>query len=232
MFRVLVVDDRPLFADGVRRIALNAGIAIEEPRYVSTQDFMPLQATAAFDTVVIGIASPGLDDGGLSALRSLGQAACAPPVLAVCTPCDSVYGVRLLRLGARSVVAAQAPEQEIATALSRTLAGRRYLSEALAEHLVAHVVSHRDGDGIRLRDAVACDAQLRIVQLIALGKPLDVICSTLRISADAAHAHRHDILRRTGLADEQELKRQAFEQRLIPDRRGRSPSHRRLPSAA
>jgi two-component system, NarL family, invasion response regulator UvrY len=223
MFRVLVIDDRPLFATGLQRVAAHAGIPIDTLVHVAPERFTPQQAETAFDAVVVGIASTAHDDGGLIALQGLAQAAGSPPVLAVCTPCESVYGVRLLRLGARGVVAAQASEQELAAALSRTLAGRRYLSDALAEHLVAHVVAHSRPREIRLREAVASDAQLRVVQLIALGKPLDVICSTLRISAETAHAHRRDILHRTGLADEQELKRRAFEQQLVPERRGPMP---------
>ena len=222
MSRLLVVDDRPVFAAGVERIAADAGLAVDVLRHVPAQGFDSRQSAAGYDAIVVGVTSVVPGDTGRLALQHLKRLPGTPPALAVCTPCESVYGVRLLRDGARGVVSAQASPAEMATALSATLAGRRYLSEALTEHLLAHVLARPESDPIRLRDAVASEAQLRIVQLIALGKPIDVICSTLRISCETAHAHRRDILARTGLADEQELKRRAFEQRLVPDRRGRA----------
>jgi DNA-binding NarL/FixJ family response regulator len=157
-------------------------------------------------------------------VRRIARLADAPPILALCEPCESVYGVRLLRLGAQGVIGAHASAAEIATALSRTLAGRRHLSQTLADHVLAHVVAAGAPREVLLRDAVASDAQLRLVQLLALGKPISVICSTLRISADDAKAQRREVLRRTGLTDDQELKRHAFDQHLVPDRRQRAPA--------
>lgn len=221
MYRLLIVDRRPLFADGIRRIADDAGLAVTEVVRAGPADFAHTLADTAFDAAVVSIAAPNAL--GIEPLRRLTRLPGAPPVLVVSGPCESVHGVRFLRLGARSIIGAQASPQEIAAALARTLAGRRHVSAALADHLVAHFVAHvvadREQKEIGLRDAVASDAQLRMIQLLALGKPMEVICNLLRISAEDARAQRREILRRTGLADEQELKRCAFEQQLVPDRR-------------
>jgi DNA-binding NarL/FixJ family response regulator len=217
MYRLLTIDDRPVFADGIRRIAEDAGIALDDIVHASPETWPSALDSGPFDAVVINIGAQ--NDRATDAVRRITRRADMAPVLALSAPCESVYGVRLLRLGAHSVIGADASPEEIATALARTLAGRRHLSQTLADHVLAHVMADGRSGDIRLRDAVASDAQLRLVQLLALGKPIGVICSTLRISAQDAHAQRRDILRRAGLADEEELKRCAFEQRLVPDRR-------------
>ncbi|WP_295884311.1 hypothetical protein [uncultured Thiohalocapsa sp.] len=219
MHRLLIIGHSPLFAAGIRRIAKDAGLAVSEVVQAYPEDEAHLPAADRFDAAVVAVAAP--DDAGTAAIGALARLPDGPPVLALSAPCESVYGVRLLRLGARSVIAAQASPQEIAAALSRTLAGRRHVSAALADHLAAHLAAAAAPAQMRLRDALASDAQLRLVQLLALGKPMGVICDLLRLSAEDAHAERRDILRRTGAADEQELKRRVFEQRLVPDRRGR-----------
>ncbi|MCG6940748.1 MAG: response regulator transcription factor [Thiohalocapsa sp.] len=229
MHRLLIIDDRPIFAHGIARVATDAGLELAGIVHARTDNWEAVLADDTFDAVVIGIAAP--DDPATTALRCLARRPAAPPVLAVCAPCESVYGVRLLRSGAHSVISAKASPEAIATALAQTLAGRRHLSQALAEHVVAHVIAGGTPEEIRLRDAVASPEQLRVVQLLALGKPISVICETLNISAADVHAQRHDILRRTGVADEQELKRQAFEQRLVPDRRRCAPMQPTTPEA-
>lgn len=219
MSRLLTIDHRPVFAEGIRRIAEDAGITLDDIVHARPDTWRCTLDRGPFDAVIINIGAP--NDPGTDALRHIAHRPDMAPVLVLSAPCESVYGVRLLRLGAHSVVGANASPEEIALALARTLAGRRHLSQALADHVLAHVMADRRTADIRLRDAVASDAQLRLVQLLALGKPIGVICTTLRMSAQDAQAQRRDILRRAGLADEQELKRCAFEQRLVPDRRGR-----------
>lgn len=225
MYRLLIIDHSPLFGEGIRRIAEDAGLAVTEVVQAYPEDVAELRAAGRFDAAVVAVAAP--DDAGTVVIGALAQLSDGPPVLALCAPCESVYGVRLLRLSARSVIAAQASPQEIAAALTRTLAGRRHLSAALADHLAAYLAAAAPPAKPHLRDALASDSQLRLLQLLALGKPMGVICDLLRLSAEDAHAQRRDILRRTGAADEQELKRRVFEQRLVPDRRGRgaAPGH-------
>lgn len=217
MHRLLIIDRRPIFSDGIRRIAEDAGLAITEAVRAGPADFMQALDDTAFDAAVVSINAPS--HLALAPLRGLTRLPAAPPVLVVSVPCESVYGVRFLRLGARSVVGAQASPQEIAAALTRTLAGGRHVSAALADHLAAHFVAASEQTGIGLRDAVASDAQLRMIKLLALGKPMGVICDLLRLTAEEGRAQRREILHRTGLADEQELRRCAFEQQLVPDRR-------------
>lgn len=218
MHRLLIIDRRPIFADGVRRIAEDAGLAVTEVVRTSPADCIHALDDTAFHAAVVSINAP--NDLALEPLRGLTRLPGAPPVLVVSAPCESVYGVRFLRLGAHSVVGARASPQEIAAALTRTLAGGRHVSAALADHLVAHFVADSARAGIGLRDAVTSDAQLRMIQLLALGKPMGVICGRLRLTAEEARAQHREILHRAGLADEQELKRCAFEQHLVPDRRG------------
>jgi DNA-binding NarL/FixJ family response regulator len=220
MYRLLTIDHRPVFAAGIRRIAEDAGITLDDVVHARPDTWQRTVDRGPFDAVVINIGAA--DDPATDALRHIAHRPGMAPILALSAPCESVYGVRLLRLGAHSVIGANASPEEIATALARTLAGRRHLSQALADHVLAHLMADGRPADIRLRDAVASDAQLRLVQLLALGKPISVICTTLRITAQDAQDQRRDILRRTGLADEQELKRCAFEQRLVPDRRDRS----------
>jgi two-component system invasion response regulator UvrY len=217
MHKILIIDDRPVFAAGIRRIATSAAIGIDLCEHATAGQYTPLLETGPFDAVVVGI--PAARDNGKTLLRQLVSQHPATPVLAFCGPCESVYGLQLLRLGARSVVSDQASPSEVEEALRRTLAGRRYISQTLADHLLAHFSADNE---VQLRDAIDSHTQLELVRLLALGKPVPVICDTLRISAEDLHAQRREILRRTGLADEQELKRCAFEQRLVPDRRQRN----------
>jgi DNA-binding NarL/FixJ family response regulator len=218
MYRLLIIDRRPLFAEGIRHIARDAGLPIGELVRSRPGQDTPIPPGKAFDAAVVTINAP--DDAATASMHRLAHLAGGPPVLAVCAPCESVHGLRLLRLGARSVIGIRASPQEIAAALTRTLKGGRHVSAALADHLLAHFLTRDAPTAMRLRDAVACEAQLRLIQLLALGQPMSAICDTLGLSPADAHAQRQDILRRTGLADEHELTRRAFEQQLVPDRRG------------
>lgn len=222
MRNLLVIDDRPALRVGIQSILEEAGVADGQIEAVSSDLALTRLRATHWTAAIIGIACA--DDSGMALLRELRQERDPgqPPILAFIGLPEAFYGVRLLRLGATGILHDSAHAKELVKAVELTLAGRRYISHALAEQLVTHVtgIGTQTADEITLREAITSDEQLQVVRMVALGKPLMHISEALNLSPEHVNAHRVDILRRARLADEHELTFYAFEQQLVADRRG------------
>jgi DNA-binding NarL/FixJ family response regulator len=86
-------------------------------------------------------------------------------------------------------------------AVRRTLGGRRYVSPVLAEQLADRMLNDSDAAVHELLS----DREFDVFRLIALGKSMTEIGEMLNISPKTAHAHRANMLRKTGLGDNQAL---------------------------
>jgi DNA-binding NarL/FixJ family response regulator len=190
-----------------------SGIALEVVGVGSAPEAISILRSGTWAGAIIDI---GLSEaGGISFLNRLIKTHPDLPVLVFTAMPESPYGLRALRTGAAGFIHKRASSTTLAEALSRVLAGRRYVSPLLAEQLADRMMNDSD----RVPHELLTDREFEIFRLIALGNSVAEIGETLSISPKTVHVHRSNILRKTGLADNRALTSYAFEHRLIPGRR-------------
>lgn len=164
MFRaigVAVVDDHPLFREGVSHI-LNACEDIEVVGQGSSSDeAYDLVRTTKPDILVLDVSIPG---GGLNALEAVMADYPKLKVMMLTVSVDKPDVLKALRLGARGYVVKGVGGQELVQALRVVLRGDRYLSPSLGASLLSDVdqaktearikatecLSHREGQVLSL----------------------------------------------------------------------------------
>ena len=213
MQNLLVVDEQPVMRAGIAHAVAASGMEVQLKGVGSAADAIGALRTGRWDGAIIDI---GLSEaGGISFLSRLVKTHPDLPVLVFTAMPESPYGLRALRTGAAGFLHKSASPETLAEALRRVLAGRRYVSPVLAEQLADRMVNDSD----RVPHELLTDREFEIFRLIALGNSVADIGETLNISPKTVHVHRSNILRKTGLADNQALASYAFEHRLIPGRR-------------
>jgi len=213
MRRLLIVDEHPVARLGIRTVLEQAGLAVEIEDAATAAQAMARLGAGDWTAVILDMALS--EGGGTSFLARLCREHPALQVLIFTSLPEVPYGLRALRAGASGFVHKTAGADVFLDAVRRTLAGRRYVSQALAEQLADRMVNDSDA---ALHELLS-DRELEVFRLIALGHTMSEIGELLNISPKTAHVHRANILRKTGFADNQALTTYAFEQKLIPGRR-------------
>jgi DNA-binding NarL/FixJ family response regulator len=213
MLKLLIVDEQPVVCCGVGAILQNAGFSAQTKGAGSTVEATEALKAESWDAIVIDIGQS--DSLGVSLVARIAKDHPQVPILIFTLLSETTYGARALRAGASGFLHKTAAPGQLVEALRHILVGRPYVSAPLAAQMA-------EADR-RITDAAAhdmlTDRELEIFRLIAIGKSVAEIGDLLDIRPKTVHSHRANILRKTGLADNQALARYAFEQELIPERR-------------
>jgi DNA-binding NarL/FixJ family response regulator len=129
--RILLADDHAIVRDGLRAL-LQAEPGLEVVAgVVDGREAVAAAARLKPDVVVMDINMPGLN--GIDATQRLMQLVPAPGVLILSMHGSSEHIFRALRSGARGYVLKESAGSEVVGAVRAVAAGRRYLSERIAD---------------------------------------------------------------------------------------------------
>lgn len=199
--RVLLVEDHPIVRQGLRRL-----IATEPDLVVCAEADTVREARQAIrehepDVVVADIS---LKDGdGIDLVKDIRAHHPGLPVLVLSMHDESLYAERLLSAGASGYIMKDAASDQFILALRHVLAGRVYLSAALAPRLggrgpaaaaeASHPVSRLS------------NRELQILQMIGRGLSSRQIADALHLSVKTIEAHRQRIKGKLELASGAQL---------------------------
>jgi DNA-binding NarL/FixJ family response regulator len=218
MRTLLILDEQPVMRAGISRVIDQAGIAVDTKGVGSAAEAIAILRAETWSAAMVDICLS--ESGGISFLNRIAKEHPELPILVYTIMPESPYGLRALRAGASGFLHKSASAETLAEAVRRILGGRRYVSPSLAEQLADRMVNDSDAAPHEL----LTDREFEIFRLIALGQSMSDIGDSLNISPKTVHAHRTNILRKTGLENNQALTSYAFEQRLIPGRRSNDNS--------
>lgn len=204
---IAVIDDHPLVREG---IALRLGTYPEFEivgEAASEEDGLRLVKNLKPDLAIVDISLQSGD--GLSLL---GQIKCQSPqtrTLVVSGFQESVYAERCLRAGASGYLNKQESNHNLVDAVRTVLAGRRYISQWLAERLVSQSL---DGNA-QETDPIErlTTRELEVFRKIGEGMTSGMIAESLIVSKHTVDTHRENIKRKLGLQNAVELTRAAVQ---------------------
>ena len=138
------------------------------------------------------------------------------PVLVLSMHEESMYAERALRAGAKGYLNKQEATKKVIPALRQVLAGRVFVSEAMASNLLQKVTGGHApaAEGGSPLDALT-DRELEIFQLLGQGKGAKDIAKLLHISVKTVEAHREHIKQKLNFKTSNELLRYAIESRML-----------------
>ncbi len=186
--RVLLADDHRMVAEGLK------GLLTPEFDLVGVvEDGRALLAAAKTlrpDIIVADIAMPNLN--GIDALVQLKRDYPRVPVVLLTMHQEVAYARRALDAGASGYVLKHSAPDELVAAMRAALAGKTYLTPALAGEVLQSLAS---GPG-KAADPVAAltPRQREILQLLAEGRSAKEIGTTLAISARTVEFHKYQMM--------------------------------------
>lgn len=209
--RVAIVDDHPLFRQGLRQVLAGdlryecIGEAGDGPAALE------LIARERPEVAVLDINLPGLS--GLEVVRVV-QERRLPTKLVVLTMCnDEETFNRAMDLGALGFVLKENAVAEVLESIHAVAHGRHYLSPSISGYLLRRRSRSIALAASRPGIEELTKAERRILQLIALNKTSREIAAELFVSPRTVETHRANICAKLGLRGSHRLLQFALENR-------------------
>jgi DNA-binding NarL/FixJ family response regulator len=209
MSRVLIADDHAVVRAGYKQfLEAEAGItAIGET--ASGNETLDQLRRHEWDLLLMDIHMP--DRSGLDILKHVTSGYPKVRVLIMSGLPEAQYARNVLRAGASGYLSKDSAPEELMKAVRTVLAGRRYVSAALAEILVADL----DGDPDKPLHARLSTREFQIFCKLAAGRGVSDIANELSLSVKTVSTYRSRILEKMSFTANADITSYALRNGLI-----------------
>jgi DNA-binding NarL/FixJ family response regulator len=206
--RVLIADDHGVVAEGLRAL-IEAQPDMEVVGLAGNgRDAVRRALEMKPDVVVMDNAMPLMN--GTEAARKITQRCPRTAVLMLSMHSNTVHVYRALQAGVKGYVVKKSLASELVGAIRSVHAGRRYLSEPLADELLDRIVSGAAEDPLARLSA----REREVLQMIAEGSSIVDIAGTLSLSRKTVETYRERMMEKLGLDNFAALVKFAIQQGL------------------
>lgn len=200
--RVLIVDDHPLFREGLRQlIDREPGLNVCGEA-ADAEEAMRLVKETRPDLVIVDISLGGTS--GIDLIKTLKAEDPELPFLVVTMHDESLYAERALRAGAMGYIMKHEPPKTFKVAIHRVLSGDLYLSEKMSASLIKKLMRGDDGTPQSPVSGLS-DRELEVFRLLGQGKDRHQIAQELSLTVNTINSFRTRIKEKLHFRNSTEL---------------------------
>jgi two-component system, NarL family, invasion response regulator UvrY len=209
MAKVLIADDHALVRAGLRQFLEQDPQVTEIGEAVSGSNTLDQLRAKQWDLLLLDIFMP--DRSGLDILARVRALHPNTRVLVLSGYPERQYAVSVLRSGANGFLSKESAPEELSKAVRTVLAGKRYVSAALADFLVSDL----DADVTKPIHASLSEREFQTLCKLAAGRSVSQIADELCISVKTVSTYRSRILQKTSFKTNADLTSYALRTGLI-----------------
>lgn len=207
--KLLLADDHPVVRQGLRLIVertTDLSVVAEAP---TAADALRLGRDPGWDVMVLNLTFP--DGHGLDVLAAVKEARPNSAILVFSMHLDSQLALRALRGGASGYISKDSAPDVVLDAIRKTAAGRRFVSQWLAEQLVMAA----NGDLQAPPHARLSEREFQVMLRLATGERVGDIADALALSVKTVSTYRSRILEKLGVSTNAEIAGYAIRNQLV-----------------
>jgi DNA-binding NarL/FixJ family response regulator len=197
--KVFLADDHAVVRDGLRYILEAQGDAVVIGDAANGRAAVQQTQQLHPDVVVMDIAMPELN--GVEATQQIRETCPASQVIILSMHSTAEHISRALQAGARGYLLKESVGREVVEAVRAVHAGRRYLSQEIAERVIDDYVQQRQVAPREDPLARLSAREREILQLVAEGKSSAKIAEILHLSPKSVNTYRSRLMRKLGVSD-------------------------------
>lgn len=211
---VFLADDHAVVRDGLQ-LLLDAERDIEVVGAAANgRDAVRRVSELCPDVAVLDIVMPDL--GGIEAARQIREVCPSTQVVILSMHTSDEYVLRALRVGARGYLLKESAGEEVIEAVRAVHAGRRYLSEGIADRLIDGYLDLYGESQAEGALATLSPRELEVLQLVVEGKTSPEIARILTLSPKTVDTYRSRLMHKLGIGDVPSLVKFAIKHGLTP----------------
>jgi DNA-binding NarL/FixJ family response regulator len=200
--RVLIVDDHPLFREGMRQM-----IDRNPPLIVCGEAATPAAALKAVeelepDLVLVDISLDGGD--GIDLIKTLKAKNEDLPILVISMHNESLYAERALRAGALGYVMKSEAARTVKAAIFKVLGGDIFLSDKMSASVLSRMIHGKNEPPVSAVEQLS-DRELQVFQMLGEGKSSRQIAEELDLTIPTIHSFRTRIKEKLNFQNATEL---------------------------
>lgn len=209
MMNILLVDDHPLFLEGMRSVLQQLGEAVTIRTCGSCEDALTL-VEDELDLVLLDINLPGMS--GLDGMHQIRELVPATPLVVMSAAEDRSKVLRAIERGAKGYIPKSSTADIMLTALRLVLSGGVYLPMAVLDEVTVSQsrISNADGQSLTPR-------QVEVLKLLAEGHSNKAIGRQLSMAENTVRVHVSAILRFLDVSNRTEAGVAAARMGLLPE---------------
>ncbi len=200
--RILIVDDHPLFCEGLRRMIDRHPSLTVCGQVPDAASVMKTVAELKPDLVIMDISLEGTN--GIDVTKSLKAKYPELPILVVSMHDEALYAERALRAGAKGYIMKNQPIQIVRDAIFKVLGGDIFLSEKMSTSVLAKLLLGKEDETISSIQHLS-DRELEVFQMLGEGKSSRQIAESLNLTIPTIHSFRNRIKEKLQFKNSTEL---------------------------
>lgn len=207
--KILLADDHEVVRRGLKQLLSEELEGVSFLETGTAAETIACATQNSWDLMILDINMPGRS--GLDVLSALAARKIENPVLVLSMASEQEYAVRVLKKGARGFVNKQTVVTDLVAAVRAVLAGRRYISAEVADHLAMGLNAPSE----RPLHEKLSDREIEVLRLIASGMTVKEIATELTLSEKTVFTYRDRLRSKLGLKGDVELARYAIQHGLV-----------------
>ncbi|MEI7729429.1 MAG: response regulator transcription factor [Verrucomicrobiota bacterium] len=209
MRQVLIVDDHALIRIGLGQFVRQTFGVVNVVEAETAQAAMVWVRKQSWDLILLDIDLP--DRSGMDILDDIKRERPTTPVLFLTGAANVDFAQRVMRSGASGYVEKGGSADELRTAITTVLDGRRYICPRMAE---AMALQNVNPSGPPRVEALS-DREFQVLRLMGAGKAVSEIGEELSLSVKTVSTYRARLLEKLGLDTTAALVRYAIKNNLV-----------------
>lgn len=211
MKRILIVDDHVAVQMGLRELLHSEFPTLQVEFAENEEKALRAVEKGHWDAAIIDIGLPGR--GGLELIKIIKESRPMLKILIYSMYDEQELGLRAIRSGADGYLAKNCEPETLFYAVNQVLAGRKYLSTALAEQLATAVGQNGPGQ----KHEGLSNREYEVLLRLSRGETLSQIGSALKISVKTVGTYRARVLTKLDANNNSDLVRYAMRHGLSRD---------------
>ena len=209
MPKILLADDHAIVRKGLRQMLTEDRAIFEVGEACTGRETLDRLREQRWDLLVLDINMP--DRSGIDILRQIHASYPGIRVLVLSGFPERQYAVNVLRAGASGYLNKEMAPEELLVAVKTVLAGRRYVSTALAELLVTEL----DNDTEKPAHMQLSEREFQIFCKLASGTSVSAIGAELCLSVKTISTYRSRLMEKMGFRSNADITAYALRNQLI-----------------
>lgn len=199
--RILIVDDHPLYREGLAQFVDQTGDLKVCGEADSTIEALDSINKLKPDLVTIDVTLR--DSSGIDLVKLVKSQHPKLPILVVSMHPESLYAERALAAGARGYISKEAATAQILEAVRSVFAGKIYLSDEMTQRMLEKKTQGLPETTSSIE--LLSDRELEVFELIGAGRTTDKIAQSLNLSTKTIETYRANIKAKLNLRNNTEL---------------------------